>query len=70
MVTKLDEIRNKSIKGAAKVGEIAKKGLERRLKSVVWSCDVLRGAVRRKESDGNKSTRNKEEMMAEENMVA
>ena len=31
---------------------------------MVWACDEKRGALRRKEGDGNESTREKEEMKA------
>ena len=31
---------------------------------VVWACDENRGALRRKEGDGNESTMEKEEMNA------
>ena len=45
------------ISGTTKVGEIAKKLQERLLK---WYVHVMRGALRRKEGDGNESTGDKE----------
>ena len=36
---------------------------------MVRACDVKRGALRRKEADGNGSTREKEERMAYGKMV-
>ena len=54
-VTKLDLIRNETIRGTMKVGEITKKV------EVVWACDEKRGTLRRKEGDGNESTGEKEE---------
>ena len=45
--------------GTTKVGEIAKK--EGNEVEVVWACDEKRGTLRRKEGDGNGSTRDKED---------
>ena len=56
-VTKLDKIRNERIRGTTKVGEIAKKLQERRLK---WYGHVMR----RKEGDEKNSIKEKEEWMA------
>ena len=36
---------------------------------VVWACDEKRGALRRKEGDGNEKTREKEERNTQEKMV-
>ena len=58
-VTKLDKIRNERIRETTKVGEIAKKVQERRLK---WACDAKKRAPCRKEGDGNESTREKEDV--------
>ena len=57
-VTKLDKIRNERIliRGTTKVGEIAKKVQERRLR---WYGNVMRReeqVLRRKEGNGNEST--------------
>ena len=49
------------------MGEITKKVQERRLN--LWACDERRGALRRKEYDGNESTREKEERKTCEKMV-
>ena len=46
--------------GTTKVGEIAKKVRERRLRWV-WSCDAKRVTLRRKEGNGNESAGEKEE---------
>ena len=55
-VTKLDKIINERIRGTTKVGENTGKEVE-----VVWACAEKRGTLRRKESDGNESTGDKEE---------
>ena len=52
-ITKLDKIRNERLRGTTEVGDITKKVQERRLK---WYGHVMRGALRRKEGDGNEST--------------
>ena len=57
-VTKLDRIRKERIRGTKKVGGISK---SRKGGKVAWACDEKRRALRRKESDGNGSTRTKEE---------
>ena len=36
---------------------------------VVWACDEKRGTLRRKEDDGNESTKEKEERKTEEKMA-
>ena len=54
--TKLDKIINERIRGTTKVGESPGKEVE-----VVWACDEKRGALRRKEGDGNESAGEKEE---------
>ena len=59
-VTKLDKIRNDRIRGTTKVGEIAKKVQERRLRAF----DEERVALRRKEGDGNESTGEEDERKA------
>ena len=59
-VTKLDKIRNDRIRGTTKVGEIAKKVQERRLRAF----DEKRVALRRKEGDGNESTGEEDERKA------
>ena len=59
-VTKLDKIRNERISGTTKVGEIAKKVQERRLK---WYGHVMRKrrAQCRKEGIGNDGTEERED---------
>ena len=61
IVTTPSTISNERIRGTRKVGEIAGKAA-----GVVWACDEKRGALRRKEGDGNESrpTREKEERKA------
>ena len=59
-VTKLDKIRNERIWGITKVGEISKESPGKEVE-VVWACDEKRGALRRKEGNGNESTGEKEE---------
>ena len=64
-VMKLDKIRNERITGTTKVWK----------ESLVKDVDVLlagdekRGALPRKEGDGNESTREEEERKAQEKMV-
>ena len=36
---------------------------------MVWACDEKRGALRRKDGNGNESTREEEERKAEDKMV-
>ena len=55
-VTKLDNIRNERISGANR-----KESAGKEIEEVVWACHENRGALRRKEGDGNESTREKEE---------
>ena len=60
-VMKLDKVSNERIKGTTKVGGKSGKEVE-----VVWACDEKRanwkrGTLRRKEDDGNESTRETEE---------
>ena len=57
-VTKLDKIRIERITGTTKVGEIAKKVQERRLKR--YGHVMRRGAQCRKQGGGNESTGEKE----------
>ena len=59
-VTRLDKIRNERIRGTTKVGEITKNNPGKEVE-VVWACDEKRGTLRRKESNGNESTGEKEE---------
>ena len=58
--TKLDKIRNERIRGTTKVGGNRKESPGNEVE-VVWTCDKKRRALRRKEGDGNESTREKEE---------
>ena len=57
---KSDKIRHERISGITKVGEITKKVQDKRLK---WCGQVMRRgrAQRRKEGDGNESTKEREE---------
>ena len=59
-VMKLDKVRNERIKGTTKVGGKSGKEFE-----VVWACDEKRGTLRRKEGNGNESTREKEDLRAD-----
>ena len=59
-VTKLDKIRNESIRRATKLGRNHKESPRKEVE-VVWACDEKRGAIRRKEDDGNESTGEKED---------
>ena len=43
------------------MGEISKENPEKEVE-VVWACDAKRRTLRRKEGDGNGSTRKKEEL--------
>ena len=57
-VTKLDKIRNERIRGGNHKDSPGKQV------GVLWECDEKRGALRRKEGDGNESTREKEDRKA------
>ena len=48
-VTKLDNIRNESIRGTTKVGKITKESPGKEVE-VEWACDETKGALRRKEA--------------------
>ena len=51
-------------KGDNKSGENRSKESPGNEVEVAWACDEKRGALRRKEGDGNESTREKEERKA------
>ena len=65
-VTKLDRIRNERIRGTTKVGEIAKKVQESRLK---WYGYALRRKIRRQESDGDGGAGEKRERKTKAEVV-
>ena len=65
---KRSKIRNVSIRGTTKEGEIAKKSPGKEFE-VVRTCDEKRGALRRKEGDANETTRKKQERKAKVKMV-
>ena len=58
--------RNERKRGTTKLRELSKKGQE---SEVVWTCEGRRGALHRKEGDGNGSPTEEEERQAEANMV-
>ena len=61
-VTKLDKIRSERILGTSHESGRHRTASPGEDDVVVWvSCDEKRGAPRRKEGDGNESTREKEE---------
>ncbi len=57
---KAGQDKNEIIRGTTKVGEITKNNPGKEVE-VVWACDEKRGTLRRKESNGNESTGEKEE---------
>ena len=65
-VTKMDRIRNERIRGTTKVGEIAKKVQESRLK---WYGHVSRRRIRREESDGDGGAGEKKERKTKAEVV-
>ena len=58
-VTKLDKVRNEKITGQRKWMESQRKSREFEVE-VVYACDEKKGAIRRKEGDWNRGTREKE----------
>ena len=59
-VTKLDKIRNERIRVDNESGGNHKESPGKEVE-MVWACEEKRGALRRKEGDGNESTGEKEE---------